>query len=300
MGIYVEIPIHGGIDELWEKTQNPQLHERWDLRFTQIEYLPRQSDQPQMFLYRTRIGFGLKIDGRGESTGARGGNVDERTSRLKFWSDDSKSLIKRGSGYWKYVPNGSTIRFLTWYDYEARFGVLGKVLDRFLFRPLLGWATAWSFDRLRLWIEEDISPEVSRDRAIVYLIARGTATFIWFYHGLVPKLLYQDRSELDLLARITPPQYVHAAATSAGIAEVCFALLLVLLWRRSWPLWVTLTFMLCGIPIVAATAPEYLHGAFNPVSLNIGLAALAGIALAVIRDLPTARNCRRRPEGSKT
>src|SRR5437762_14123478 len=132
MGIYVEIPIRASMDELWEKTQNPQLHQRWDLRFTQIEYLPRQGEEPQSFLYRTRIGFGLKIDGQGESVGERDGNDAERTSSLKFWSDDPKSLIKAGSGYWKYAPNGKnpqrseypltslraggqpTIRFFTW------------------------------------------------------------------------------------------------------------------------------------------------------------------------------------------
>ena len=54
MGIYVEIPIRASMDELWEKTQNPQLHQRWDLRFSQIEYLPRQGEEPQRFLYRTR------------------------------------------------------------------------------------------------------------------------------------------------------------------------------------------------------------------------------------------------------
>src|SRR5947208_2493059 len=198
------------MDELWEKTQNPQLHQRWDLRFTQIEYLPRQGEETQGFLYRTRVGFGLKIDGQGESVGERDGDGGSRTSSLKFWSEDSKSLIKAGSGYWKYVPkegNGGrattpghpTIRFFTWYDYETRLGTLGKLIDRFLFRPLLGWATAWSFDRLRLWIEKGISPEVSRDRALVYLAARGTMAFIWFYHGLVPKLLYHDKIELDLL-----------------------------------------------------------------------------------------------------
>ena len=63
MGIYVEIPICASIDELWEKTQNPQLHQRWDLRFNQIEYLPREADEPQKFLYRARIGFGFTIDG---------------------------------------------------------------------------------------------------------------------------------------------------------------------------------------------------------------------------------------------
>jgi hypothetical protein len=183
MGIYVEIPIHASMDELWEKTQNPELHQRWDLRFSQIEYLPRQGEEPQRFLYRTRVGFGLKIDGQGESIGERDGDGRARTSSLKFWSDDSKSLIKAGSGYWKYVPDGknprpgedpstslragwpSTIGFLTWYDYETRFGALGKLIDRCIFRPLLGWATAWSFDRLRLWIEKGITPEASRDRA---------------------------------------------------------------------------------------------------------------------------------------
>lgn len=324
MSIYVEIPIRASIDELWEKTQNPQLHQRWDLRFTQIDYLPRQANEPQRFLYRTRIGFGLNIEGQGESVGERDGEGGARTSSLKFWSEDSKSLIKVGSGYWKYVPvqvvsEGiapdalpraravrrpptslkpacSHIRFFTWYDYETRFGTFGKLADACLFRPLLGWATAWSFDRLRLWIERDISPEVSRDRAIVYALSRGTMAFMWFYHGLVPKLLYQDKIELDLLSRIgTPGSSLHAATTIAGCGEVLFALLLVLLWRRSWPLWLTLAFMLIGIPVVTVCAPSYLTAAFNPLTLNLGIAVLALIAIISGRDLPTAAQCRREP-----
>jgi hypothetical protein len=296
MGIYVEIPICAGMDELWEKTQNPQLHQRWDLRFTQIEYLPRRGDEPQRFLYRTRVGFGLKIDGRGESVGERDGDKGERTSSLKFWSEDPKSLIKTGSGYWKYVPDQNAIRFFTWYDYETRFGVLGKLVDRCLFRPLLGWATACSFDRLRLWIEKGITPEASRDRALVYALSRGTMAFIWFYHGLVPKLVYHDRAELDLLSRIgIAPQHLHAAATLAGVVEVLFAFLLIIFWRQSWLLWLTLVLMLVGIPVVAVSAPEYLSAAFNPVTLNLSLAGFAAIALITRRDLPTAANCRRKP-----
>jgi uncharacterized membrane protein YphA (DoxX/SURF4 family) len=311
MGIYVEIPIRASMEELWEKTQNPQLHQRWDLRFTQIEYLPRKDDEPQRFLYRTRIGFGRNIDGQGESIGERDGDKGERTSSLKFWSEDAKSLIKTGSGYWKYVPEARLnsvvfewdgvdarpyIRFFTWYDYETRFGGFGKLIDKCLFRPLLGWATAWSFDRLRLWIEEGISPESSRDRALIYAVSRGTMAFIWFYHGLVPKLLCHDRIELDLLSRIAPPQNLHVAATLAGVVEVCFALLLLLLWRHRWPLWLTFVLMLAGIPIVAVSAPEYLTAAFNPVTLNISLAAFALIAIIARRDLPTAARCSRKPE----
>src|SRR5438445_7240521 len=300
MGIYVEIPIRASMDELWEKTQDPQLHQRWDLRFTQIEYLPRHGEEPQRFLYRTRVGFGLKIDGQGESVGERDGEGGATTSSLKFWSEDTKSLIKAGSGYWKYVPAENSIRFFTWYDYETRFGVFGKLIDRWLFRPLLGWATAWSFDRLRLWIEKGISPEASRDRALVYALSRGTMAFIWFYHGLVPKLLYHDKIELDLLSRIAPPERLHTAATLAGVVEVAFALLFLVLWRRSWPLWLTVALMLVGIPVVAISAPEYLTAAFNPLTLNLSVAALALIAIIARRDLPSAARCRRKPEASKS
>ena len=119
MGIYVEISILSGMDELWEKTQNPELHQRWDLRFTEIEYLPRKTSEAQKFLYRTRIGFGVKIDGEGESTGTKSGDGESRTSSLKFWSEDPKSLIKVGSGYSKYVATGGVIRFFTWYEYKT-------------------------------------------------------------------------------------------------------------------------------------------------------------------------------------
>ena len=300
MGIYVEIPICASMDELWEKTQNPQLHQRWDLRFNQIEYLPREADEPQKFLYRTRIGFGFTIDGNGESTGTRDGDGGARTSSLKFWSADPKSLIKAGSGYWKYVPTETKIRFFTWYDYETRFSVLGKVIDACVFRPLLGWATAWSFDRLRLWIERGIPPEVSQDRALVYLVARSTIAFIWLYHGLVPKLLYHDPIELDLLSRIsTPGSRLQVAVTVAGLVELFFSFLLVALWRYSWPLWATLGLMLIGIPVVAITAPTYLSAAFNPLTLNLAVAALAAIAIIAGRDLPSAARCRRTPDQSR-
>jgi hypothetical protein len=165
--IYVEIFIRAPLDDVWEKTQRPDLHERWDLRFTRIEYLPRASeDEPQRFLYATRIGFGTEIRGEGESVGEKTGAQGERTSALRFWSDDPRSLIREGSGYWRYVPTGSGVRFLTRYDYATRFGVFGRVADRVVFRPLLGWATAWSFDRLRLWLEAGVTPEDARRRLL--------------------------------------------------------------------------------------------------------------------------------------
>ena len=146
-GIYVEIEIQDDLDHVWLLTQDPVFHERWDLRFSRIHYLPRSSSaEPQQFLYETRIGFGLSIKGTGESIGQRASAVGDTTSSLKFASADPKSLIDEGSGYWRYVPTQSGLRFLTWYDYKVRFGIAGQFVDRLVFRPLMGWATAWSFD----------------------------------------------------------------------------------------------------------------------------------------------------------
>lgn len=129
-GIYVERLIRSDIEKVWEQTQRPELHEPWDLRFTKIEYLPRVSEaEPERFKYTTRIGFGLQIAGQGESTGNREETTGLRTSALKFWSADPKSLIEEGSGYWQYIPTESGVRFLTWYDYRTRFGPLGRLFD---------------------------------------------------------------------------------------------------------------------------------------------------------------------------
>src|SRR4051812_28963604 len=200
MGIYVEIVIRGAMDDLWHKTQDPQLHERWDLRFSHIEYLPRASGEPQRFRYATRIGAGLRIEGAGESTGERDDELGQRTSALKFWSAGRKSLIETGSGYWKYILADNGIVFLTWYDYRRRFGTIGRLVDAICFRPLLGWATAWSFDRLRLWIEDGIVPEVSGACSCAYALSRLGLAFVWMYQGLVPKLIFRSSSELRMLS----------------------------------------------------------------------------------------------------
>lgn len=296
MSIYVEILIHGDMDELWEKTQEPGLHQRWDLRFSQIEYLPREPGQAQKFLYATRIGAGLRIEGAGESTGERNASGGERTSALKFWSEDFKSLIEFGSGYWKYVPDGDGIRFITAYDYRTRFGAIGPVIDKFLFRPLLGWATAWSFDRLRLWIEQGVSPEASRSQACIYVLSRLALAFVWLYHGLVPKLIYRNPDEVRMLHEAgISDAYLPRVMASIGWAEVCFALVMVVFWRARLPLWFTIVAMIAATAAVAVSSPEYLTGAFNPVSLNLAVTVLAAVALLAGTNLPTAKNCRRKP-----
>jgi len=300
MSIYVEIRIRGGMDELWRRTQDPGLHERWDLRFSEIVYLPRPDEtRPQRFSYATRIGFGLGIRGEGESEGGRANADGERVSALKFWSEDAKSLIREGSGYWRYVPTSDGIRFLTWYSYRTRFGLPGRLLDAALFRPIMGWATAWSFDRLRLWIEKGIDPAVSGQRALIHAVARLCIAFVFLYHGLVPKLLYRHPTELTMLLDAgLPASAVDMGLVLIGLAEVAFAGVMLAAWRARWPFVATAVLMVGALAGVAYNSPGTLPAAFNPVTLNLSMAALAAIGWAASRDLPSAARClRERPVG---
>lgn len=183
MGLYVETVIRTEMADLWARSQEPDQHQRWDLRFTSITYLPRAEGEPQRFRYATRLLPFLAVDGTGVSAGESRRADGTRVSALRFASRHPLSLLAEGSGYWRYVPGpDGSVRFLTGYDYRPRWGRAGALADRLVFRPLMGWATAWSFDRLRLWCERGTTPGRALARALGECAARillATAALAW-------------------------------------------------------------------------------------------------------------------------
>jgi hypothetical protein len=192
--IYVESRICARIDRVWDATQQPDQHQRWDVRFGAITYLPRAEGEPQQFTYATTIAPGVTVAGTGESLGDRDRPDGTRWSGLRFWANDRRSIIEAGAGWWRYIPGDDAVRFLTRYDYRPRWGRLGELIDRWAFRPLFGWATAWSFDRLRLWLEDGIPPEKARNQAIAHGCAVAGLAAVFAFHGLVPKPWQRDAS----------------------------------------------------------------------------------------------------------
>ena len=159
----METLVRGPLERLWACTQDPAQHARWDLRFTEITNLPSSPGQPQRFRYALRLP-GRTVAGVGVSVGEHTRADGSRTSALRFSSPDPWSPIRSGSGYWRYLPGPDGVRFLTGYDYEP--GPQGTRLDDVLVRPFVGWLTAWSFDRLRLWVDTGLSPETSARRSM--------------------------------------------------------------------------------------------------------------------------------------
>ena len=234
--------------------------------------------------------------GEGESIASPGIGTGARASSLRFWSADPQSPILEGSGYWKYVPGPEGIRFLTRYDYTPRFGAAGRLVDRLAFRPLLGWATAWSFDRLRLWLEQGIDPAISMERALAHGVARAALAFVWLYQGLVPKWLARDAGEIALAVRFgVAPDAAEAVVLAVGAGEILLGALTLVLWRRrevfagSIAVLVALSAAAAGLGAAVLTAP------FNPVALNAAALGLALVGWWTARDLPSASRCRRVP-----
>lgn len=298
--IYVETTVAGAIDDIWARTQVPDQHRRWDVRFSRIDYLAAVPGQPQRFTYATAVVPGVEITGWGETLGERHRPDGTAYSGLKFGSDHPLSLVAEGAGYWRYVPTSAGVRFLTRFDYRPRGGPAGRLLDRVVFRPLFGWATAWSFDRLRLWVERGIEPERSRNQTLTHAIAVLTLAFVWIYHGLVPKLLAPDTGEIKLL-RAAGADFGHArlVVTLLGLGEIAMGLATLRAWRSRRPFLVTLLAM----PALTLGALVSDVGAFarpfNPLTLNLGLMALAAVALLTRHDLPSGRRpLRRAPDSS--
>ncbi|MEO7589504.1 MAG: SRPBCC family protein, partial [Arachnia sp.] len=156
--LYVEVEIQAPVERVWELTQDTDAHPRWDLRFSRITPVAELPGGGYRFVYERSLPFHT-LKGDGVSVGERSRPDGTRTSALKFSTQDRLSPMGEGRGYWRYVPTAAGTRFITGYDYEPGFGPVGALLDRLVTRRFIGWMTALSFDRLRIWAETGQEPE---------------------------------------------------------------------------------------------------------------------------------------------
>ncbi|HHT7139820.1 DoxX-like family protein [Bacillus cereus] len=296
--IYVSAEMNTTMEKLWEYTQAPHIHTEWDARFTEISYLEKQEGEPQKFLYKTKIGFGFEIAEEGESIGEIRKETGERISSLKFWTDNTLSLIQIGRGYWKYTPCKEHIHFETQYDYDTRYGRIGNVIDFYMFRPLLGWATAWSFDALKLWLEKGLHPRLLIRRTMTYWLVCFLFAFVWMYQGIFPKIIFSHPEEMKMLSAI-----IGATGNSIAILKVIGMLEIIfgIIWLFPVPkqkLFILHIFMLIALTIVAGfTNIISFIEPFNPITLNVLLMGVSIVGYMNSFDLPSAKNCKRKRKG---
>ncbi|MCH8852095.1 MAG: DoxX-like family protein [Planctomycetes bacterium] len=286
MKLTAETTIRDEDDKLWNLTQEPHQHARWDLRFTDISYLPKsEPDEVQRFAYVTKLAGRIKVEGWGETVAER----ENRGSRLRFGSDDWKSLIREGAGFWAYQKNANGVNFRTEYDYQVRYGLVGRIADRLLFRPLMQWATRWSFDRLRIWIEDGTTPELSRRLWLLKVSARVALGVVWILEGLLPKLLVVAPAELELVTRsglvMVTPTFTLGLL---GVAEIIGGAWLLFGKAERLAAMVAALAMLVIVGIVIAADPLAVASPFGGIVKNLGLAICSLVVLALVDRTPNA------------
>jgi hypothetical protein len=170
--IVVEALIPAPVETVWERSQEPEAHVSWDIRFTHIAYRDESDARGYRLMdYRTDVAFGIEVKGLGRYLHS----TPLEHSSFEFDSDDWKSIIRNGRGIWLYEPREGGTYFKTVYDYDRRYGLLGRALDALVFRRLLQLATEWSFETLRLWCsgeEPALEERRSRFRFLGFFVRR--------------------------------------------------------------------------------------------------------------------------------
>jgi len=293
--IYVEIPIEATIENIWDATQNPKLHEQWDLRFSSITYLPKEDGEEQQFTYTRTVGPLYKVEGWGKSLGVHNKDDGNRSSSLQFGTSQRLSPIREGRGYWKYEPKENHVKFLTQYNYDVNHGKIGQIADKIIFRPAIGWATALSFDVLKKWLEKGEAPRSQYLRFFSTMMITFLFAFIWIYQGLIPKIIAMHPEERLMVGNAFSLSESNSTifVLIIGTLEVLFGLLW-LFYRQKEHLF-TLQLIVFPLLTIAAvlTAPTTALHPFNPVTFNIALFVLSAIGRALCEDIPSAQSCKR-------
>jgi hypothetical protein len=176
--LHVAVRLRAPLQAVWDVTQDHRLHPDWDHRFSRIDMLdnairstlggsarasraapPNPRTGTEMRYERAVLGMTLRGFGRYKLLRRL------RQSTFEFWSDDPRSLIRRGVGLWLYRRlEGGLVEFRTSYTYDVRWGLIGRLIDRLAFRRFFQRETERSFRRLaERYFPEGASPVLGAD-----------------------------------------------------------------------------------------------------------------------------------------
>jgi hypothetical protein len=110
-------------------------------------------------------------------------------------------------------------------------------------------------------------------------ISRYSLAAIFFYHGLVPKLLFKSEQEVLMNNAFLPFMEKDFALISSGIAEIIYALALVIFATNKKLLYPAMAFSILATIAIIIQLPQLMTHAFNPFSINLAVFSLALINL---------------------
>jgi hypothetical protein len=102
---------------------------------------------------------------------------------------------------------------------------------------------------------------------------------IWIFQGLVPKLLGPHADEIAMIRAVgVPLAYAPVIAHVSGLLEIGLGLCIILLREKPLIYGLSSATILGLSLLVVASSASFLFGAFNAVTINAAMLALAAIA----------------------
>lgn len=117
----------------------------------------------------------------------------------------------------------------------------------------------------------------ARKLSKINFFSRAALAFVFFYHGLIPKILFPSEIEFMFVKLHGLPIDALLFSQIAGGLEIILAGLIMTMRLTMWPVYIAMFLLFALLIDVAIVMPELLVEAFNPVSINT-----AGLALGLI------------------
>jgi hypothetical protein len=103
----------------------------------------------------------------------------------------------------------------------------------------------------------------------VSFVSRLLLGFLFIYHGLVPKILWLSAVEVHLVSASGFGIPANIASPLAGIGEIVLGCIIIFSNKSNIPIYIAALVLFILLLFVGLASPEYLVGAFNPVTTNI-------------------------------
>lgn len=124
----------------------------------------------------------------------------------------------------------------------------------------------------------------------VNLLSRAGLAFVFFYHGLVPKILWLSAIEREIVE--THGFNANILSPAAGVMEILLAASILFIRRSTIPIYLSAFLLVALFMDIVLVAPKLLIEAFNPVSINlVSLLLCYLVVLTQTEFLGKARSC---------
>ena len=99
-------------------------------------------------------------------------------------------------------------------------------------------------------------PSFTSQNSRIYALCRCMVAFVWIYHGLVPKLIFQHEDEVTMINGLGI-EFLDTMTTLSvvGWGEIAFGVFFLLTWRIRHMLLLNMVIMVGALANIAVTAP---------------------------------------------